>query len=72
MEIPHHFVCFPVFQMTVEANNRKKHEQILLSSMSRKEFREMDENDDGKIDKWEYLVRQLLRQVNPAAHGETR
>ena len=26
----------------------------------------MDENNDGKIDKWEYLLHQLIQQVSPA------
>ncbi|CAM9142201.1 unnamed protein product [Ascophyllum nodosum] len=49
-------------EMTIEANKRKSQRRILLSKITSREFEEMDENKDGKIDKCEFLVRQLVLQ----------
>ena len=55
--------------MTIEANKRKSQRRILLSKITSREFEEMDENKDGKIDKCEFLVRQLVLQVSLAARS---
>ncbi|CAM9142123.1 unnamed protein product [Ascophyllum nodosum] len=49
-------------EITIEANKRKSQLRFLLGQVTSSEFEQMDENNDGKIDKWEYLLHQLIQQ----------
>ena len=53
-------------QMIVEAKNRKKQRRMLLRTYTKSEYNVMDIDNDGRVDKWEFLARQLVLQVSRA------
>lgn len=50
-------------QMRVELNREARQHRILYATITAADFAAMDSNNDNKVDKYEFLCRQLVAQV---------